>query len=90
MIAELRVAPPVWARTRFVFFRVAPRPFLLEITVHDARPPLAARLEPPKKQNGMRTIPYELQCKTRVSDSCPVWRSIILLKEEDQPDKHKI
>ena len=43
-----------------------------------------------KNPNGMRTIPYKSQYKTNVSDSCPVWRSIILLKEEDQPEKTQI
>ena len=38
----------------------------------------------------MRTIPCKSQYKTNVSDSCPVWRSIILLKEEDQPEKTQI
>ena len=90
MLATLRLATHVRTRKRFGFFRVAPRPFSLQITVYHARRPSRRRTRTQKKPNVMGTITYKLQYKTTVSDSCPVWRSIILLKEEDQPEKTQI
>ena len=78
------------AGNTFGFFRVAPRRFLLYFTGHDARRPFRRQKLTQKNPNGMRTIPCKSQYKSNVSDSCPVWRSIILLKEEDQPEKKQI
>ena len=58
--------------------------------MYDAHRPFRRQKPTQKNPNGMRTIPCKSQYKTKVSDSCPVWRSIILLKAEDQPEKTQI